>query len=438
VTWEVAVLRVGKVRRGGHAYYLDVTGDSRRPGIEPPGTWVGRGPGALGLDGVVDRGDLEAVLAGASPRSGQVLGPYHHRVQVAGFDLTFCAPKSVSILHGLADPDVALAVRAGHDAAVEAALDYVEDHAVAVRRIDGDARVPVPAGAVTSAAFVHRTSRALDPHLHTHVVMANLGRADDGTWSALDGRGVYAHAPAAAGLYHAQLRHELTTRLGVTWGPLDRGRADVVGIGVDARREFSQRAAAIAGHLAERGLTGQRASEVAGHVTRPAKDTTLSADDLRPRWRAQAASVGLGPQRLEAVLHRVPARVPGDEQRVLSTDVPVVALAGQGRAVTRRDVVRAWCDVLPEGAPAGAVQDAADRLLGRFEPVSVEGTARDGPGVGERRYVVGPPEIEVPAPGTSRRVDDRIEVARALGRRSMRPQFEREMSRSYDSGMGLG
>src|ERR1700722_19034986 len=149
----------------------------------------------------------------------------------------------------------------------------------------------------------------LSPHLHTHVVMANLGHAADGSWSALDGRGVFAHAPAAAGLYYAQLRHELTARLGVAWGPLDRGRADVVGIGIEVRNAFSQRSAAIAGNLAARGREGPRAADIASHVTRPAKDTTLSADDLRPKWLERAAAVGLAPRRLDAALGRVPTRV---------------------------------------------------------------------------------------------------------------------------------
>jgi conjugative relaxase-like TrwC/TraI family protein len=89
--------------------------------------------------------------------------------------------------------------------------------------------------AVPAAAFIHRLSRALDPHLHTHVVVANLGRDVEGTWSALDGRGVYAHASAIDALYHADLRFELTRRLGVAWNPPDRGRADIAGIAPEAR-----------------------------------------------------------------------------------------------------------------------------------------------------------------------------------------------------------
>lgn len=428
------MLRVGKVRSGGHAYYLEVAGDATRPGIEPPGRWMGRGPGVLGLGGMVDGADLETVLAGIHPGSGQALGPSRQRVRVAAFDLTFCAPKSVSILHGLSDPAVTREVRAGHEAAVVSALDYVERHAMAVRRIDAasGARVPVTTDAV-AAGFVHRTSRALDPHLHTHVVVANVGVDAAGAWSALDGRGVYAHAPAASALYHAQLRHELTARLGVAWGPLDRGRGDVVGIGLEARRAFSQRSAAIAAHLVERGMDSPRAAAIAAHATRAPKDVTASVEDLRPRWQARAAEVGLGPVRLDAVLGRVPARVAGDRDLEASGDFLRGALGARG-TVTRRDVVRAWCAALPAGAQAGAVEAAADRWLGTLEPAAP--TSRpDRPGVGERRYLVEALQLErsLRARGMERGLESRRGLGRGLGHAD-----GRGLGRGPDTGLDFG
>ena len=246
------MLRVAKVRSGGHAYYLEVAGNGAGTGVEAPGRWLGTGAAALGLRGEVHGDALGAVLRGDDPLTMRRLGRSHDRVTVAGFDLSFCAPKSVSMLHALGPPEVAGEVLAAHERAVDAALDYVERRAVAVRRPAGGALVPVEAEAVAAAGFVHRVSRALDPHLHSHVVMANLGRGPEGRFSALDGRGVYAYSPAAGALYHAELRHELTVRLGVGWEPLRHGRGDIAGIGVEARRAFSQRAAAIAEHLSAR------------------------------------------------------------------------------------------------------------------------------------------------------------------------------------------
>jgi conjugative relaxase-like TrwC/TraI family protein len=424
------VLRVAKVRRGGHAYYLEVAGNGGT-GIEAPGRWLGTGAASLGLRGAVTDDALGAVLRGDDPVTFERLGRFHDRVTVAAFDLSFCAPKSVSLLHALAPAEVAADVLASHEGAVDAALGYVERRAVAVRRPMGGALVPVPVEAVPAAGFVHRVSRALDPHLHSHVVMANLGRGPEGNFSALDGRGVYAHIGAAGALYHAQLRHELTTRLGVVWEPLRGGRADVAGIGAEARRAFSQRAAAIAQHMAGRGLGGPRARAIAAHATRPERDPRQSVDDLRPGWEGRAEAVGLDPAALEAVLDRVPrGHAPGLDPAL--AEVVAGELGRRGPTATRRDVVRAWCGTLGEGAPVAAVEHATDRLLGSMPTTAAHTDRVERRGVGERRHVVGGRDITT-RPG---------ELERLLAARGM------ELARAHapglspapgdDYGLGLG
>jgi len=442
------VLRVAKVRTGGHAYYLEVAASPGGTGIEAPGQWMGPGSAAVGLHGTVEAGPLAAVLGGDDPVTGRRLGPSHHRVTVAGFDLSFCAPKSVSLLHALAAPDVADEVGAAHGRAVEAALDYVERRAVAVRRPVGGVPVPTPADGVPAAGFLHRTSRALDPHLHTHVVMANLGRDTEGRFSALDGRGLYAHGAAADALYHAQLRAELTHRLGVAWEPLRAGRADVAGIGAEARLAFSRRAAAIAAHLAERGLVGGRATAIAGHATRPARDPTVSADDLRPQWRRRARAAGLGPVRLEAVLDRVPRR-DGAVEPALEPAV-VEALGRRGPTATRRDAIRAWCTHLPAGAAAPAVEDAADRTVGALPLAQAHADRAERPGVGERRHAVVGRELRPPGAAEEAMTPERRsehlgaerDLRRLLARRAMAPGGppgrEQGRARDDDRGIGLG
>src|SRR5919199_6909742 len=82
---------------------------------------------------------------------------------------------------------------------------------------------------LAAAAFRHRTSRAGDPQLHTHVLVANVVLGADGQWSTLDGRRIYAHAKTAGYLYEARLRSLLTRNLGVKWGPIRNGIADVDG-----------------------------------------------------------------------------------------------------------------------------------------------------------------------------------------------------------------
>ncbi|HEY7947523.1 MAG TPA: MobF family relaxase [Acidimicrobiales bacterium] len=438
------MLRVAKVRSGGHAYYLEVAGGAGGTGIEAPGRWMGTAGPPMSLSGVVGPDPFAAVLAGEHPATGEVLGTARGRVRVAGFDLTFAAPKSVSVLHALGDPDVAEAVAAGHDEAVRAAVSYVERRALAVRRRDpvAGAAVPATVDGVAAAGFVHRVSRALDPHLHTHVVVANVGRGPEGAWSALDGRGVYAHASATDALYHVHLRYELSRRLGVSWDPPDRGRADIAGIGPHVRREFSRRAAAIAAHLAERDLGSGRAKTVAGFATRAERDPLVGADALRPQWQDRARAVGLGPRRLEAVLDRVPraaahiSDAAGDRDTGRAAAV-ADALADLHRGVSRRDVVRAWCRSSDDGAPAPQVEAAADRMLEQWRPQPGPLGQRQGPGVAERRHEVESPSLERDGGRDRRRAEtERVELSRLLVGRGI--GLDRFTDRRRDGGLALG
>src|SRR5204863_1697862 len=125
-------------------------------------------------------------------------------------------------LFGLAENDVSREVRAAHEAAVEAALDYRERQAAVARRGRGGVE-SVAGNGFVAAAFRHRTSRAGDPQLHTHVLVANMTRGPDERWTALDARHLYAHAKTAGYLYQAKLRAELVRSLGVEWTPVRNG-----------------------------------------------------------------------------------------------------------------------------------------------------------------------------------------------------------------------
>jgi conjugative relaxase-like TrwC/TraI family protein len=126
-------------------------------------------------------------------------------------------------------PAFAQEVRLGHEAAVAGALGYLEREACRARRGAGG-RVQVPGDGFVAAAFRDRSSRAGDPLLHTHVVVANATRGPDGRWTALDGRELYRHAKTAGYLYQAVLRAELTERLGVEWTEVENGTADLRGV----------------------------------------------------------------------------------------------------------------------------------------------------------------------------------------------------------------
>ena len=143
--------------------------------------------------------DFAEVLDGRDPVSGSGLRTRRGDRSVAGYDLTFCAPKSVSVLHLLAPREIATEVGRGHQAAVEEATGYLERAAVGVRRSHRGEAALLPSTGAVAGQFLHRTSRALDPHLHTHLVMANVAQGVDGRWSAVDSRRLFAHLRAAQG-----------------------------------------------------------------------------------------------------------------------------------------------------------------------------------------------------------------------------------------------
>ena len=242
------MLNIGRMAPGGHDYYLGIVAsgaeDYYLAAGEEPGRWIGHGAQRLELAGRVESEELRAVLAGNDPVSGEQLARHPAR-KVPGFDLTFRAPKSVSLLWGLGDRTVGAQVMAAHDAAVDAAVGYLERTAAFTRRGAGGAETVATTGFVASA-FRHRSSRAGDPLLHTHVLVANLAEtADDGVWRTLDARRLYAHAKTAGFLYQAQLRHELTVALGVGWQQPVNGAADIAGVDRDLIEAFSQRRRAI-------------------------------------------------------------------------------------------------------------------------------------------------------------------------------------------------
>src|SRR5439155_5677546 len=261
------------------------------------GVWVGSGAAVLGLSGEVEEGQLARLFDdGRHPVSGAPLGvPYRHdskRTVVTGFALSFSPPKSVSLIGAFGDAETAAEVRAAHDSAVRAALGFLEDHAAFSRTGRGGA-FQVDTHGFVAAAFTHHTSRAGDPQLHSHVLLANKVLCGDGRWRSLDGREQFVFQKAAGMLYNATLRVELSARLGVAWEPVDRnGQADIDGVPKDlielfskrrhdVERRAAQRIASLEARLGRTLTSDERAEQYqrATYNTRPAKthedETTL-------------------------------------------------------------------------------------------------------------------------------------------------------------------
>ncbi len=303
------MLKVQVVRPDGYGYY--VGGRSVHDGrelagseLEGPGVWTGAAAGSLGLQGTVDPESFSSVMHGLDPGTGQVLRSPRGPASVGGYDLTFCAPKSVSLLAALAPRELAVEAGLGHDAAVADASAYLARHGLGVRRVHGHTRSYLASTGMVAGSFRHLTSRALDPHLHTHVVAANVAHGVDGRWSAVDSRRVFAHVRAAGSVYQASLRLELGERLGVGWDMRPSGLGDVAGVDPALRRLFSQRTASIEEFVARRFGGDGRRHPGAFYATRPEKDISGSLGALTDAWRRRAADFGFDLGELGRVVGR--------------------------------------------------------------------------------------------------------------------------------------
>lgn len=381
------MLSMSKLVAGQTRYYLDRAegrvdviesiGDGVEEyyvgGTEARGQWMGAGALQLGLVGPVVGEQLRRVFDGLDS-DDHPLRDSTSPVRIVGYDLTLSAPKSVSVLFGLGDQAVQHIVRAAHDRAVSEAFGHVERSAAAVRRGHGGARVE-PADGLIGAAFRHRTSRAGDPQLHTHVLVANLGRGPDGRWSALDGRRLYAQARSASFIYQAVLRAELTRSLGVEWMPVRRGIAEVLGVPKPVLRAFSRRRAQIEAAMRERGTSSARAAEAAALDTRRPKDRSATADGLAVEWRARAADLGFDTGQLVLVVGRVRESRTAEPslERVFDALAAATGLTREKSTFDRRDVIQALCERAPAEAAidARSLEAAADAFLSSGRTVAL-------------------------------------------------------------------
>ncbi len=374
------MLGIRRVGRDGADYYLaDV---ARELPVADPGHWAGGAAAGLGLGGPVEPGQFRALLEGRHPLSGRPLGS--GRTTVAAFDLTFSAPKSASVLFALGGDDVARRIVGVHTEAVAGAMTYMERHGLSAVRRSGPEQTVLATSGVAAGVFTHGVNRNLDPHLHSHVVMANLVHGTDGRWGACDHRGLWAHRAAGGAVYEAHLRAGLTAELGVRWA----GRGEIEGMAPQLLGEFSSRSADIRRHAFEHGARSALGRHVAWAATRPEKVEGTPFRALAPEWRRRAevaraagAAVELTALTGRGLAHGRDAEAGGrgvrgwgkadgggvvDEHRYAG----VIALTPHGGA-RRRDVVVAF----GAGASQGAEAPSMERLADEWAPDTGVGVA---------------------------------------------------------------
>jgi len=270
------------------------------------GRWFGNGAAALGLSGEVTTEAFRAVLRGLHPATGQVLvqqaGGYDDRR--AGWDATFNAPKSVSIQALLGEDGRLLEA---HRSSVSRALVELERYALSRQR--GGSEWVVTEN-IVAARFDHAAARPSpnstddgygpDPHLHTHVVIANMTRRPDAAWRGLDPIEIYRSQTFATAVYRSELAREVETlgyRINVTGAD---GRWELQGYTREQVMAFSRRRQDIEEELLRQGLNGAAAAQNVAHQTRGAKDLR-DEQSLKAEWQVRAREYGITVERVASV-----------------------------------------------------------------------------------------------------------------------------------------
>ncbi len=383
------MLSIGKLGRGQERYYLDKVAEGAEDYYsgegEAAGEWLGDAAGRLGLEGEVGEDQLVAMLTGRNPVDGEPLlsmqgvrgdGP------VPGFDLTFSAPKSVSLLWALGGPVAALKVQAAHREAVQAALTYMQRNACWTRRGAGGAEF-VEGNGYLAAAYRHRSSRNGDPQLHTHVLIANATQGPDGRWTRLYHPAIYDHATTASYIYEAHLRYELSQRLGVEWQEVRKGIAEIEGFADENLRAFSTRRAEI---LEAAGPDASaRSMQVATLATRKPKEADVGRAELLERWRSRAEEIGLNREAIERTFDpELRLRLGAAEARTVSTWQVDRAVSAAASHFDRRDAIQAVASLMHSGAPGAEVERRADAYLASEAVIQIAESAK-GPRYTTRR-----------------------------------------------------
>jgi conjugative relaxase-like TrwC/TraI family protein len=366
----------------------------------------------LGLDGSVRAEQLEALLNAQAPGSCRRLGQAFGLKSARGFDATFSAPKSVSVLWATTgDPWLQAELLAAHDTAVTETLRWFEQHGAVTRRGKKGVHQVDTRGLIV-ALFRQHTSRTVDPQLHTHAVVAAKVQDTTGKWLSLDARFLKYQQRTMSYLYASSLRAEVTSRLGLQWRPVESGHAELDAIAVGVLEAFSERTNQVERKTAQLirrwsaehdgaepdARTIAKLQRWAATDSRPMKDHAIDADALRIRWRHKAASLGFDPV---SVISGHEPRSQGPPRRQTLIAEALERVAANGSAWLEADVARELGALLPADTVNSGRElinladelaaEAIEQCVPLHPPAPVyEARRRDGPPISEhvtdRRY----------------------------------------------------
>lgn len=249
------------------------------------GRWFGLGAERLKLSDVIEQKDFYRLCDNLDPNTGDSMTGRTKSERRVGFDCTFNAPKSVSLLYELAkDERILVAFRE----AVASTMKDMEKEA-RVRVTNGDAFETVTSGNLLWGEFIHTTARPVDgipdPHLHSHCFVFNHSWDEERQqWKAVDFGNIKRDAPYFEAVFHARLARGLY-ELGYDIERHKRGW-DIAGIGKTMRDKFSLRTQEVESYAHEKNILDDRLKDKIGALTREGKsqEGEHEKEDLRRLW----------------------------------------------------------------------------------------------------------------------------------------------------------
>lgn len=283
------MISIGNIPSSGGAYYTS----EQNYYTEGSGLslWHGGAKQALGLkDGAIAAKGLDSIISGRRPDGKPISGVNLNRVRKTGIDITFSAPKSVSLL---AMTDQAPIIYDIQTKAVKRALDFAEKHLATTRIKNPETgkQDHVLGQKMISGLFLHDLSRNNDPQIHTHCVVANLMMDKDGRFRAHHNKPFFDHQMVLSAVYRAQLARGLQ-REGYALRMSGRnGLFEIKDISPKTLERFSTRSKEIHQSLKENDISAEARSRAA-LTTRKSK-TSINRPELVKRWNATLAKDGL-------------------------------------------------------------------------------------------------------------------------------------------------
>ena len=350
------------------AYYLKA--DYYLGGSSNVGWWHGVGAALLGYSGQILADELRNAFAGRTPDGATSLVQVQpDKKRQPAWDITFSAPKSVSVLWSVLDGAQRSRIEALLMKATARAVDYLDAEALKTRRGKDGWRVESAKGVY--ALCPHATSRAFDPQLHVHALAMNLCNRDDGTTGTIKSEDLYWHKMAAGALFRLELAHLLQCELGLTLAK-DRWSFHVEGVPQKLCDEQSKRRHAIEEIAKEEGWNSARALAALALTSRKAK-AELSLEDCFERWQREGAAHNFTSSAairlLAAGAERLNANTIAKEADLkLLTEKAVSSLATSKAYFTERDLIcKAAVFAQGTGASASQIIEAVKRQVASFE-----------------------------------------------------------------------